>query len=74
MGIIWNPAEKAWQTGVYHLKTYNLQNDNGNVPYSFICEDGFMLGEWLRGQLRKYKAGTLSEERINILKENGVSL
>jgi len=70
MGIIWNPKQKSWENGCYHLKMYYQEYGNGNVPLSYICEDGYKLGQWLRGQRR----ANLTDERKTVLNSMGVDL
>jgi len=53
------------------LREYIKENDHFNVPTSYKGKNG--LGQWVASQRKAYSNGTLSSEKIQILKEIGFS-
>lgn len=49
IGMEWlGHYERAWETGYQHTKLYLQEHGDLNVPTTYICEDGFALGKWLK--------------------------
>lgn len=65
-----NSKERAWNRGYTKAKEYHAANGNLNVVASYVCDDGFPLGEWLHTQRTHRKR--LPEERIKLLLNLGV--
>lgn len=42
-----NSKERAWNRGYTKAKEYHAANGNLNVVASYVCDDGFPLGEGL---------------------------
>lgn len=72
IGMDWqNARERAWNRGYSKAKEYYDFHGNLNVVVSYICEDGFPLGEWLRSQ-RKQKQ-RLTDDRLQKLINLGMT-
>lgn len=70
IGMDWLTAnERAWKRGYSKAKDYYDQNGNLNVKVSYVCPDGFPLGEWLHSQRTKRK--NLDPERVKLLSQIG---
>ena len=67
---IWEDGKRAWNRGYTKAKEYHAANGNLNVVASYVCDDGFPLGEWLHTQRTHRKR--LPEERIKLLLNLGV--
>lgn len=66
IGMDWLTAnERTWQRGYLHAKHYRETFGHLNVIVSFVCDDGYPLGEWLHTQ-RKQR-NTLSAEKKQAL-------
>ena len=49
IGIVWLDAyEQGWENGFQHAAQYQKEHGNLDVPSTYVCEDGFRLGSWLR--------------------------
>lgn len=70
IGMDWmNSKDRAWFRGFSKAKEYYDTYGNLNVRVSYICPDGYRLGEWLHSQ-RKHQ-DQLSHDRIRMLSEIG---
>lgn len=66
IGMDWmNSVERAWDRGYSRAKNYYETNGDLNVIVSYVCPDGYPLGEWLHTQ-RKHRS-RLTEEKLNML-------
>jgi len=66
IGMDWlNSNERAWERGFSRAKAYYEENGNLNVIVSYVCSDGYPLGEWLHSQRTHKKR--LPIEKINML-------
>ena len=72
IGMVWAVNADRWKTGLEHMRAYCLQNGHGRVPKSYVCEDGYALGEWFRSQERRFRKGILERNKIVRLAEIGV--
>ena len=71
IGMDWqNSRERAWNRGYTKAKEYHAINGNLNVVVSYVCEDGFPLGEWLHSQRTHRKR--LPEDRLKMLLNLGM--
>jgi hypothetical protein len=73
-GWVWNPRrdlrEKPsaiWMRGFMHLKEYLDRGGHPHIPTSFLAEDGYRLGEWVRSQRTHYRKAELAKARIAAL-------
>lgn len=68
-------GDRSWDEGIKHAKEYKEKYGDLIVRESFVCEDGFELGQWIRTQ-RSIKAGkskgNLSKEREEQLNAIGM--
>ena len=59
IGMIWeSKTEAAWNTGFEHARQYYQQNSHLDAECTYVCEDGYKLGNWLR-RLRQQKNGSM---------------
>ena len=63
VGMDWlNTNERLWERGFSRAKAYREANGNLDVIVSYVCEDGYPLGEWLHSQ-RTHKNKMPQEKR-----------
>ncbi len=67
IGMVWNPEEERWQTGLNAARAYFRENGHLRVSVDYTTEDGFELGKWIRLKRRQYKSGSLTPEQIHSL-------
>ena len=73
LGMRWTNQNTArWENGFEHAGEYFSAKRTLLVPPSYVCPDGFKLGDWVSNQREKYRAGTLDEERRTRLEEIGM--
>ena len=80
IGMIFEDVHKDTWNKMYELaKKYYEHYGNLKIPFSFKTingyesdENGYNLGIWINTQRLSYKKGTLSEDRIEKLKEIGM--
>ena len=74
IGMIWSPSDSRWEQGYAHAKKY--LEDLAGKPWqqTYRSPDGFKTGEWIRGQLRAWKSGSLRPERLTKLQAVGLAL
>lgn len=72
IGMDWlNAVERTWARGLSHAQAYQAAHGDLNVPVSFVCEDGYPLGEWLHSQRTHRKR--LSQDKKKVLVELGAN-
>jgi superfamily II DNA or RNA helicase len=69
LGFVWEPLEEAWNEGFERLKTYKEREGDCRVSNDFRDDDGFRLGNWVRGQ--RSPRANLSPGRAALLDELG---
>ena len=74
IGMVWSPFEQQWDIGYGYAEKYYIENGNVDMSSSYVTEDGYKLGEWLRSQKRSYQKGTLETQRVEKLKQVGLQL
>jgi superfamily II DNA or RNA helicase len=72
LGMIWEPHEANWGRAVADARAYREQHGNLHVPYGFVTDDGFRLGEWLGARRADRNRGWLSPKRIRELDALGM--
>lgn len=72
IGMIWDADQYRFDVGLAHAQKYYEQHKHLRVPVSFICDDDFALGKWIRLKRRQYKAGNLSADNIHQLEKIGM--
>ena len=60
-------SRTLWANGIQHAEEYKEKYGILKVPQSYICEDGFKLGNWCKMVKSQYSEGRLSAERIEQL-------
>lgn len=77
IGMIWeSKSDFAWRNGFEHAQQYWLKNGHLNVEGTYVSEDGYTLGTWIR-KIRQQKNGSikntmLTNERIEELEAIGM--
>ncbi len=67
IGMSWDRFDEKWEKGFGYAKKYREEHGDINfVPAEFEYE-GFNINRWLHTQRNRYKAGKLSQDRINRL-------
>lgn len=78
IGMVWEDKQEfAWQEGYRHAEEFFRQNGHLNVENSYVCEDGYALGAWIR-RMRQQKNGSvkrtlLTPDRIAALEAIGMT-
>ncbi len=72
LGMVWDPLEARYQTGLDHLRDYTAAQGHANVPRGYVTDGGFALGTWVSHRRRDRRAGTLSTARIAELNALGM--
>ena len=75
IGMVWQ-FDDPWEIGFVHAEEYYAANGNLLVPASYSCEDGYLLGNWLRNQRVNYlkpgKYRKLTAEQVKRLNDLGM--
>ncbi len=71
IGMVWNLNEYAWKEGYEHAKSYSMILNGKKWSQSYVSQDGFKTGQWLRTQERMVKKGELNVERKTMLSKIG---
>lgn len=67
------PLKKdEWNKKYEQAKAYYVQHNHLDVKATYICDNGFKLGSWIRTQRVNYKNNDLTLERYNLLEEIGM--
>jgi len=64
LGMVWEPRDANYRSGVDHLRAYTAAEGHAKVPDSHVTDDGFMLGGWVRSRQSERTAGTLTSVRV----------
>jgi len=72
LGMVWDPRDVSYQTGVDHLRAYTAVPGHADVPRKFVTDDGFKLGAWVGSRRQDRRYGKLSGERIAELNALGM--
>lgn len=62
-------SENKWKENYKRAQVYYKKYESLYVPVSYVCEDGFKLGNWLSKQRTYYRKGILCQWKINLLDE-----
>ncbi|WP_047986076.1 Helicase associated domain protein [Ornithinibacillus californiensis] len=68
LGFVWDPYKSRWEKAFEELIEYKEVNGNCLVPQSF---ENKQLANWVSVQRENYKKGKLSNEKIQLLNEEG---
>ena len=74
IGMVWNQNDSKWDNGYRYAASYCKRGGGLPIPQTFITQDGYPLGEWVRSQKRRYRSGRLESEKVRKLAEIGVRL
>lgn len=73
LGMEWRKrSEIVWENGISHAKQYFEEHGDLDVPFSYKCDDGFKLGDWISNQKEKFAAGKLKPEQKQELDRLGI--
>jgi len=72
LGVVWDPHDARYRTGLDHLRAYTAAAGHANMPASHLADDGFKLGVWVANRRRDHKIGRLSTARIAELNTLGM--
>lgn len=83
IGFTWNGDEdrilgrhlrsaRRWSEMLDELDIYRFENGDAVVPSGHVAPSGNRLGQWLSGQQRKWRRGTLPNQRCADLHRRGV--
>ena len=74
IGMVWNQNDSKWDNGFRYAASYCKRGGGLPIPQTFITQDGYPLGEWVRSQKRRYRSGRLESDKVRKLAEIGVRL
>ena len=74
IGMIWSVLEARWNIGFSYAQKYYESNGNGDIPQTYVTDDGYKLGEWIRSQKRSFAGKKLNESREKLLRSIDVRL
>ncbi|MDD2860820.1 MAG: Helicase associated domain protein [Acidiphilium sp.] len=66
-GWRWSLRSDAWSKGIAALQEFVERERHANVPIGHVEADGFILGNWVSFNRRRYRFGKLSPDRIAAL-------
>ena len=66
-GWTWDPVADLWADGYHRLLKYVEQHNTSRVERSYVEDDGYRLGDWVKSQRDTYRSGKLSEDRADRL-------
>lgn len=73
-GVLVAQAQK-WYAGYKHAHEFYKLNGNLFVPCSYVCPDGYKLGQWIRSQRSARKGNSYAQiipERVEMLDKIGM--
>ncbi len=62
-----------WREGYIHAVAERTKFPTMNIPALYKTEKGYLLGKWMRTQVKMEASGKLKEERKEMLEGLGVS-
>lgn len=70
IGMDWmNSVERSWHRGYLHASAYFKEHGDLAVITSYVCADGYPLGEWLHSQKTHRKR--LNKDKLQMLMQIG---
>lgn len=70
-----NSSGAKWSDGYKHAQEFYDLNGNLLVPCSYVCPDGYNLGQWIRSQRSARKGNSYAQitpERVEMLDKIGM--
>ena len=68
-GWVWDAYTDRWERGYSRLVKYTKENGTSQVPFQYVTEDGFQLGQWVNTVRSRKKTGSLRTENAKQLEE-----
>ena len=65
--MIWDSHARKWDEAYARAEAYYNRHQDLNVPATYKCADGFVLGKWLNQQRKNHADGKLSDKRYDKL-------
>ncbi|BBY53993.1 hypothetical protein MKOR_12440 [Mycolicibacillus koreensis] len=62
--LLLDHADQAWERGFAELSAYVDEHGHSRVPQSYVADDGYRLGKWVRNQREAYRNEKLSTDRV----------
>ena len=72
IGMVWNTNTDRWNRGYSYAKSYCVGGGRVPIPQTYVTDDGYPLGEWVRSQERRFRGGVLESDKVQRLAEIGV--
>ena len=72
IGVVWDTVNSRWEQRFVQAKRYFDENGNLDIPSSYRCEDGFLLGMWVANQRKAKMENKLTAVQIEKLTEIGM--
>ncbi len=76
LGMRWETySDELWDTAFGHLENYVREHGNTDFTGTYICDDGFKLGDWVERQRRllRRKNCPITEEHKVMLEKYGIT-
>ncbi|WP_425717688.1 sigma-70 family RNA polymerase sigma factor [Micromonospora sp. DT233] len=71
LGVDWAPRATHYDRAMAAARAYHAEHGHLNIPFGHL-HDGIRLGDWLRAQRRKHRAGTLPTHQVQALHHLGI--
>ena len=68
-GWVWDAYTDRWERGYSRLVKYTKENGTSRVPFQYVTEDGFQLGQWVNTLRSRKRTGSLRTEYSKQLEE-----
>lgn len=72
LGIRWDPRATKWQIGLAYATAYRQREGHLRVPPDHVTDDGYPLGQWIRGHRKTHNRGRLAPDRATALEALGI--
>ena len=72
IGCRWDAVDARWERGYQALLAYRERFGTANVPFNYVSDDGYKLGQWLTVQRKNARKGTLDKQKQARLERLGL--
>ena len=72
IGCVWETTDSRWEAGFHALEAYKRSFGTANIPFDFVTDEQFKLGQWLTIQRKNYRKGSLEKQKRTRLEALGV--